>query len=170
MILNISHIKTEALLLICRDIILSYKDKDDIGFILDETAKEYIKATTNEILKQLQIVTYPNEYYVKKINSSKIKSIMKSYTYINESLSKELKTQTIFNPFMLCFALLSTWFAELSYESKSKRFIYFSLYPYAEVYDKLLLNIKDNEFKLMNISMIELAERIIMKLDKISLK
>lgn len=163
MILNISNIKTEALLLICKDIILSYKDKKDIEFNVSEEVKEYINTTINDILKQLQNVTYSNEYYL-RLSNSKNKAILKFYNFINNSLSNELQNSKTFNPSMLCLSMLTMWFSELQYESKSKRFIYFSIYPYSEVYDKLLLNIEDDNFRAMNISMIEIAENIILKL------
>ena len=71
---------------------------------------------------------------------------------------------------MLYFSLLALWFKELNKESKSKEYIYFILYPYSNVYDKLLVEIKDKEFKLLNIKMIELAEKVIYNFDKYSFK
>ena len=66
---------------------------------------------------------------------------------------------------MLYFSMLATWFAELQKESKSKQYIYFIIYPYANVYDKLLVNIKDQAFKNMNIEMINIAEKIVIGLN-----
>jgi hypothetical protein len=62
------------------------------------------------------------------------------------------------------------WFKELGKESKSKEYIYFLLYPYSITYDKLLLNIKDEKFKVLNIKMIDIAERVILKYNKYTLK
>jgi len=76
-----------------------------------------------------------------------------------------LENRSTFNPSMLYLSLMATWFAELSKESKSKEFIYFSIYPYSDIYDKLLINVKDNKFKALNISMIDIAETIIFKLN-----
>ena len=70
---------------------------------------------------------------------------------------------------MLYFSLLNLWFKELEKENKSKEFIYFLLYPYENVYDKLLIGIKNIEYKAMNIKMIELAEKIVYKYEKIVL-
>ena len=67
---------------------------------------------------------------------------------------------------MLYFSLLALWFKELNKESRSKEYIYFILYPYSNVYDKLLVEMKNKEFKALNIKMIELAEKIIYKFDK----
>ena len=70
---------------------------------------------------------------------------------------------------MLYFSMLTLWFKELEKESNSKEFIYFLLYPYGTVYDKLLIGIKNVEYKNMSIKMIELAEKIIYKYDKVVL-
>jgi hypothetical protein len=71
---------------------------------------------------------------------------------------------------MLYFSLLAVWFKELNKESRSKEYIYFILYPYANVYDKLLVEIKNKEFKVLNIKMLELAEEIIYKFDRYSFR
>jgi len=169
MILNTSKIKTEALLLFCKDIILSYKEKEDSFFDVNNEIKEYVDSVTQDILKQLQLSTKPNEFYLKYKNNSKEKAILTAYNFINKNLSQELNIRKTFNPSMLYLALMATWFAELRMESKSKEFIYFSMYPYADVYDKLLIHIKDNNFKVMNISMIDIAETIIYKLNNYKL-
>ena len=50
MILNLSKIKTESLLLFCKDLILSYKDKDDIEkYIMDKDVIEKFNFQYNEI-------------------------------------------------------------------------------------------------------------------------
>jgi len=170
MILNISKIKTEALLLFCKDIILSYNLKDDVLFNVDEKTKNYINSVTNDILKQLQLITHTNEFYLNKKSNSRTKVVLGTYNFINQCLSKELQDGKTFNPSMLYLALLATWFAELSKESKSKEFIYFSMYPYADVYDKLLIHIKDVNFKALNINMLDIAEKIIFKLDNYKFK
>jgi len=164
MILNTSKIKTEALLLFCKDIILSYQQKEDASFNVNEEVKEYVNSVTEDILKQLNLCTKPNEFYLKQKNNSRVKAILASYNFINKNVSKELENRKTFNPSMLYLSLMATWFAELGMESKSKEFIYFSMYPYADIYDKLLINIKDTHFKALNISMIDTAETIIYKL------
>lgn len=170
MILNISKIKTEALLLFCKDIILSYNLRDEVLFDVEEEVKTYINSVTSDILKQLHLCTHPNDFYLKKQRNSRIKAVLSAYNFINKSLSKELQDGKTFNPSMLYLSMMATWFAELSKESKSKEFIYFSIYPYADVYDKLLINIKDVNFKALNISMLDIAERITVKLDNYKFK
>jgi len=170
MILNLSQIKTEALLLFCKDLIESYKNSDDIEFDIDTQIKTFIDQTSEDFLKQLTIVSLPNDYYIKNKDHFRIKAVLKAYNYINKQIDKELKKIKVFNPSMLYFSLLAVWFKELNKESKSKKYIYFTLFPYGDVYDKLLVNIKDEKFKSMNIAMIELAEKVVLKLDKISFK
>ena len=167
MILNLSKIKTESLLLFCRDLILSYKDKDDIQkYIMDKEVIEKFNNIGNDMLKQISNITYPQNYYLENRKHYKIKSILDGYNFINNEISKNLKQNEEFNPSMLYFSLLALWFKELNKESKSKEYIYFILFPYANVYDKFLVEIKDKDFKLLNIKMIELAEKVIYKFDK----
>lgn len=170
MILNLSKIKTEALLLLCKDLILSYKDNQEELFDIDKEVNETINNITNDFLKQIENVTFNTEYYIKNRNHYRIKAVLNAYNFINAELSQHLKEGMPFNPAMLYFSMLAVWFMELNKESKSKEYIYFILYPYANVYDKLLVNMKDEKFKMLNIQMIEIAERVIFNLDKHSLK
>ncbi len=148
----------------------SYINKDDIDFNIDKEINSYINETSHEFLKQLKLITFPNDYYMKNRNHYRIKAVLKAYNFINKELDKELKKGKVFNPSMLYFSLLAVWFKELNKEASSKQYIYFTIYPYANVYDKLLINIKDEKFKLINIAMLEIAEKVILKLDKISFK
>ena len=169
MILNLSKIKTESLLLFCRDLILSYKDKDDIEkYLMDKEVIEKFNNIGNDMLKQISNVTLPSSYYLQNRKHYRINAILDGYNFINKEISKNLKENEEFNPSMLYFSLLALWFKELNKESKSKEYIYFILFPYANVYDKFLIEIKDKDFKLLNIKMIELAEKIIYKFDKYS--
>ena len=169
MILNLSKIKTESLLLFCKDLILSYKDKDDIEkYIMDKEVIEKFNSIGNDMLKQITNITYPQNYYLQNRKHYKIKAILDGYNFINKEISKSLKQNEEFNPSMLYFSLLAVWFKELNKESKSKEYIYFIIYPYANVYDKFLVEIKDKNFKLLNIKMIELAEKVIYKFDRYS--
>jgi hypothetical protein len=169
MILNLSKIKTESLLLFCKDLILSYKDKDDIEkYIMDKEVIEKFNNIGNDMLKQITNITYPQNYYLQNRKHYKIKAILDGYNFINKEISKSLKQNEEFNPSMLYFSLLAVWFKELNKESKSKEYIYFIIYPYANVYDKFLVEIKDKNFKLLNIKMIELAEKVIYKFDRYS--
>ena len=167
MILNLSKIKTESLLLFCKDLILSYKDKKEIEkYIMDKDIIERFNNIGIDMLKQISNITYPENYYLENRKHYKIKSILDGYNFINNEISKNLKQNEEFNPSMLYFSLLALWFKELNKESKSKEYIYFILFPYANVYDKFLVEIKDKDFKLLNIKMIELAEEVIYKFDK----
>jgi hypothetical protein len=166
MILNTSKIKTEALLLFCKDIIFSYQTANSDLFDIDNELKVFIEKNTNEILRELNKLTKPYDFYLRQKNSVYVKAILLSYEYLNTSLNKHLENGKTFNPSMLYFSLLATWFAELQKEARSKEYIYFIIYPYALVYDKLLLNLTNQEFKALNISMITIAEKVIMGLDK----
>ncbi len=167
MILNLSKIKTESLLLFCRDLIISYKDKDDIEkYIMDKDVIEKFNNIGNDMLKQISNVTLPSNYYIQNRKHYRIKAILDGYNFINNEVSNNLKQNEEFNPSMLYFSILALWFKELNKESKSKEFIYFILFPYANVYDNLLVGMKDKEFRTLNIKMIELAEKVIYKFDK----
>jgi len=172
MILNLSKIKTEALLLFCKDLILSYKDKEEKFFNIDKEVIKYINDISDDMLKQINNVTFPTEHYIKNKKHYRIKAVLKAYDFINNSLTKEFEkieeSKRVFNPSMLYFAMFAVWFKELDKESRSKEFIFFTIYPYANVYDKLLINIKDENFKKINIMMLELAENIIYNYDRIS--
>ena len=170
MIINLSKIKTEALLLLCKDIISSYEKKEIDTFCVDKEIKEYMQNVSSDMLKQLKNVTRDNQFYLENKNSYRITAILNAYNFLSNELSKEFKEGVEFNPSMLYFSLLAMWFKELDKESKSKEYIYFLIYPYSNVYDKLLLNIKDEKFKILNIKMIEIAERVILRYDRLSLK
>ena len=170
MIINLSKIKTEALLLLCKDIISSYENNDEDIFSIDSEIKEYMNKVSIDMLKQLKFLTRDASFYLENRNSYRVSAILKAYNFLNKELSNELKKGVEFNPSMLYFSMLAMWFKELGKESKSKEYIYFLIYPYANVYDKLLLNIKDEKFKQLNIKMIEIAERIILKYDRLSFK
>jgi len=168
MILNLSQIKTEAILLFCKDLISSYKDKDEDIFEVDKETNEYINKISEEMYKQMENCTAPTDYYLKNSNHFRIKAVIDAYNFLNKQLSYELKDGATFNPAMLYFSLLAVWFKELDKENKSKKYIYFTIYPYGNVYDKLLVNIKDEKFKKLNIDMIEIAEKVIYRLEKYS--
>lgn len=166
MIINTSKIKTEALLLFCKDIIISYQNTNNDVFDVNSELKEFIEKNTNEILRELNKVTKTHDFYLRQRNSVYTKAILLSYEYLNKSLNKYLENGKAFNPSMLYFSLLATWFAELQKESRTKEYIYFILYPYSIIYDKMLLNIENAEFKALNISMITIAEKVVLGFDK----
>jgi len=165
MIINSSKVKTEALLLFCRDLIDSYKNSKDDIFNISTELKEFIDIRTLQLHKAINVAVQPIDYYVRNKRVSRITIILKTYEFINNSITKLLKDNVKFNPSMLCFSLLSTWFAELGHEIKSKEFLFFTLYPYSEIYDKLLLNLDNIEYKNLNISMLHISEKIILNLN-----
>jgi hypothetical protein len=171
MILNLSKIKTESLLLFCRDLILSYKDKEDININgVDKELIEKFNKISDEMLTQINYATSSSDFYIKNRKHYKVKAVLDAYNFINEEISKSLEKKKKFNPSMLYFSLLALWFKELNKESRSKEYIFFTLYTYANVYDELLVKIKSVEFKELNISMLEVAEEVIYKLDAYSFK
>jgi hypothetical protein len=165
MILNLSKIKTEALLLFCKDIIVTYKDSEEIAFDVDKELIEFINSVSENILKEINRAVRSHQFYMSNSNNSRIKAVILSYEFLNKEISQILKEDNKFNPSMLYFSLLAMWFKELNKESKSKEFIFFTIYTYGEVYDRLLLKQKDVEFRRLNIKMIEIAEKIILKFD-----
>jgi hypothetical protein len=171
MILNLSKIKTEALLLFCKDLINSYKDKEDLkSYGVDKEIITNFNNIGNDMLKEILKVTYEDNFYLSNRKHYKIKAILDAYNFINQEISKLLKQGDAFNPSMLYFSMLAVWFKELNKESRSKEYIYFLLYPYGHVYDKLLDEIKNEDFKKLNIKMIELAEKIVYRLDAYSFR
>lgn len=168
MILNISKIKTEALLLFCRDLINTYKDvkpktKSDLDLYYE------FETINNDILKQLSNILYEPKYYIDNQKNFRVKAILKCYNFISKELEKNLKQNEEFNPSLLYFSILALWFKELNKESTSKEFIFFTLYPYSFIYDKFLIKMSDVEYKIMNIKMIELSEIIVSKYDRLTL-
>lgn len=163
MILNISKIKTEALLLFCRDLINSYHNtQDEIDFGVDENLIKEFDKISEDMLKNINGVCFSNEYYLQNRTHYRPKAILKAYDNLNSILTKNLNENQEFNPSMLYFSMLAVWFKELEKESKSKEYIYFLIYPYFNVYDKLLVNMKNDKFKKINIQMIEIAEKTIL--------
>lgn len=170
MILNLSKIKTEALLLFCRDLIGAYENSDCDFVNIEDDIKEYINNTIINLKQGINASVHNSQYYIDNSKNIRIKSILKSYEYINQNISEHLSKGEKFNPAMLCFSLLITWFSEFRYENKSKEFIFFTIFPYNDIYDKLLVNIKDIQYKQLNIYMIQIAEDVIIKLHNYSLK
>lgn len=170
MILNISKIKTEALLLFCKDLITTYKDNKKQFFPNNQDLEVYMKKVSEEILEQINNVTLPYAMYINNSKNFKIKAILNAYNYLNKEISKELENGKVFNPSMLYLSMLTVWFKELKKESKSKEYIFFLLYTYTKVYDELLLNVNNDELKVLNIEMLNLSEKVILKFDKASIK
>jgi len=170
MIINTTKVKSEALLLFCRDLINSYQNSEQNQFGVDKEVIYYIDEQINYLLKTINITTQPIDYYLRNQKVSRIAMILKSYQFINKEVSKSFKEGDSFNPSMLCFSLLCSWFAELSIGEEDKEFLYFCIYPYGEVYDKLLLNNNNLEYKNLNLKMLNIAENTINKLHRFRFK
>lgn len=166
MILNLSKIKTEALLLFCKDLIEAYKINNSNIFGIDKEISLFIDQEIEKLLAQINQAVKRKEYYLSKQSNYHIRAVLKSYDYLNNNISKNFKSNDPFNPSMLCFALLSTWFAELEKENRSAEYLYFSLYSYSNVYDKLMIEAANSQFKLINIKMLNIAENCIKQYDK----
>ena len=68
MILNVSKTKTESLLLFCKDLILSYKDKIDVNdYGVDKDVIEKFNNVGNDMLKQILNVTFPEKYHLEVV-------------------------------------------------------------------------------------------------------
>ena len=80
MILNLSKIKTESLLLFCRDLILSYKDKVDLeNSGVDKDIIENFNNIGINMLKEIKKVTYSDTYYLNNRKTSRVKAILEGY-------------------------------------------------------------------------------------------
>ncbi len=170
MIINSSKVKSEALLLFCRKLIDTYQNSNDELFNISENIKDFVDDQIKKLQKAINVSIQPNEYYIRNQKVSRISIILKTYDYISKNISKNMKNGDKFNPTMLCFSLLSTWFAELGNGKNDKEYLYFTLYPYSEIYDKLLLNIENTEYKNLNILMLNIAEDTIIKLNNYRFK
>lgn len=165
MVVDMSSVKTEALLLFCRDLIDSYENSNDDTFKIDDFTKDFINTNIKDLKKAINVILQDNDYYIRNIKISRIKIILEFYNIINKTISKHLEISNRFNPAMLCFSLLATWFKELENQCDSKEFLYFSLYPYGDIFDLLIINAKYKDYKLLNIAMIEIAEDVMIKLN-----
>lgn len=168
MIVNISKIKTEALLLFTKELIKSYIYKDEKIFFVDETTTKFIEDKTYDIYKNIIKTIHKDEVYTSGSNVHS-RLVMKYVDFLNRQITKELKMGEPFNPAVLLFSMLATWFLELGHESKSKEYIYFSLFTYGEIYDLMFVTTQDVAYKAMNIKMVDIAERIIYKYDGVRL-
>ena len=166
MVFDPISLKSEALLLVCRDIISSYENSSENIFEFEDEFKEFIQNHVKTLKKGINAVVQNNEYYLRNQRIVRIKMILKYYELINKSITKAFEKNNRFNPTMLCFSMLATWFKEFGIEAKSKEFIFFSLYPYGDIYDKLLVKMDNKQYKELNIFMIQISENIITKLYK----
>ena len=68
MIVNISKIKTEALLLFTKELIKSYIYKDEKIFFVDETTTKFIEDKTYDIYKNIIKTIHKDEVYTSGSN------------------------------------------------------------------------------------------------------
>jgi hypothetical protein len=159
-------LKSEALLLFTRDLIETYENKDDIVFDVDETTSRFVDSHIKNLKKGINSFVQENSYYLRNRNISRIKMILHYYTILQKNVEDQLQKNEKFDPCMLSFSMLAIWFKELGIESRVKELIFFAIYPYGDVYDKLLVDNDSDEYKKTNIKMINLSEKIIMKFYK----
>lgn len=163
MIINISKVKSESLLLFCRDLIESYK-KSNIAAFENQELNHFMEQRTQQLLQAINLYCQDIPYYLRNSKVSRIAMIIKGYNYLNNTINQKLQKNQLFNPLMLCFTLLSTWFAEFSQCQDDKDFLFFTRYPYGEIFDQFLIQNKDLEFKKLNIAMLDISEDVINKL------
>ena len=107
MILNVSKTKTESLLLFCKDLILSYKDRVDVNdYGIDKDVIEKFNNIGNDMLKQILNVTFPQNYYLQNRKHYRIKAVLDGYNFINDEISKNLKEQSISALFYIILSIL----------------------------------------------------------------
>jgi hypothetical protein len=166
MVFDPYSLKSEALLLFCRDLLNSYNNSEKSVFSVDKRLELLIQKHTDNIIKGINTILQSNEYYLRNIKVSRIKMILHYYETINQSINKSLKKDSYFDPCMLSFAMLATWFKEYGFEKKAKEFILFSIYPYGEIYDGLLVKNVNEKYKKLNIEMVKLSEKMMDNLYK----
>lgn len=165
MIINISDIKTEALLIFCRDIFASYKDSS----LLLEIEPElwgYFQEQNEILLSEINAIIQPNSFYIKGSMAYKNRAIIKYYQHLNNITSSFFKTEQPFNPMLFVISLLTYWFVEYGYEKKSKKYLFFHLFPFVELYDKFLYSVNDTNYKIINITTIDISQKIIEKFNR----
>ncbi|MBD3841170.1 MAG: hypothetical protein IE909_04685 [Campylobacterales bacterium] len=168
MVVHKDKIKSEALLLICKDMIITYKQKEVLQGQMqgvDQQTKEFVITRTEHFLKAINVCVQPIDYYLRNKRVSRIVMILKSYQYLHDALSKKFSKNQQFNPFMLCIAMISTWFVELEKCNNEKEYLYFERYPYGEIFDGIFVKNQHIEYKKLSIAMVEIAESVITKFD-----
>ena len=162
MIVNIYEAKTEALLFMCREIILFYRDKDTNSFNISANIKKYIYQEIETILKGINAIIQPKQYYIQNQKFVRIRYIIQYVNFLEQQLSKMLKKNEVFNPSILVVSLLTTWFKEFEIVD-NKVYVFFKIYPYWEFFDKIFIEIKDKDFKQISYKMLDISERLLLK-------
>lgn len=160
MIININRIKTEAILIFCRDLIFSYQDAPAI-FEIEQDFLQYFNDETKVINKEINRLLKPNSFYIQNKNNFKVKAVLNAYNELNRITSKYLQNDQAFNPMLFYLSFLTSWFVELEKEKNSKEFIFFNIYPFCELYDQFLFKIHDSSYKILNLQTMDIAETII---------
>jgi len=180
MILQISTIKTKALLLICKELMQMYQDNEAQNKLEEKVKKDKkesfesfdtsLEKLSQGMLKELKRIT--KFYYDLSSETSDLKNqeaIKKSFDFLNFELNAHLAKNEPFCPLMLCVSFLSFWFKDLKQEGSNKEFIYFLMFPYKQSCDEILSSKEDEKHKLLNLKMLEFSEEIILKYDKLDL-
>lgn len=166
MVFDPVSLKTEALLLFCRDLIETYENDENNLFSMDEQFLIFINQNIENLKKGINAIVQKNDYYLRNIRMSRIKMVLYYYEFINKTITNFMKKDNRFDPSMLCFSMLATWFKEFEVDTKSNQYVFFSIYPYGEIYDKFLIENKNETYKLINLQMIDIAEKTMLKLYK----
>ena len=159
-------LKSEALLLFIRDLLETYEDKNNMAFEVDSSINDFINYHITSLKKGINSFVQENSYYLRNRNISRIKMILHYYRSMEKIVDLHLQKNEKFDPCMLSFGLLAFWFKELGIESKIKELVFFAIYPYGEVYDTLIVENQNEEYKKTNIKMINLAEKIMVNFYK----
>jgi len=162
MIVNIYEAKTEALLFMCREIILFYRDKDTNSFNISANIKKYIYQEIETILKGINAIIQPKQYYIQNQKFVRMRYIIQYVNFLEQQLSIMLKKNEVFNPSILVVSLLTTWFKEFEIVD-NKVYVFFKIYPYWEFFDKIFIEIKDKRFKQISYKMLDISERLLLK-------
>ena len=159
MIINVEKIKTEALLIFCKDLIIAYKNSEIVVDIESELI-EKMEIQTDLILKEIEKIIKPYDFYLQHQNNFKIKAILNAHSFLIAHCNKRFKNNQLFNPFILVLSILTYWFGEFEKGKNIKQYIFFSIYPFCEIYDNFFVKIKNTSYKIVNLKTIEIAEEL----------
>lgn len=165
MIVNIEKIKTEALLIFCRDLIVSYQNAELVVDVEYEIINK-MKLQTELILVEIRKVTKQPAFYIQNKNHFKVKAILNAHNFLVNFCNTRFKNDDVFNPFVLVLSILTYWFGELEKEKNTKEYIFFSIYPFCEIYDDFFIKTKNSSYKIINLKTIEIAEELTKAYDK----
>ncbi len=87
MIVDTVSLKTEALLLFCRDLIHTYNDETKVSsdsiFITDSYLDKFIAQHIENLTKGINAILQPNDYYIRNSKVTRIRIILNLYNSIN---------------------------------------------------------------------------------------